>query len=311
MGRTVIRHLLADRDQRWRVRLFTRNPHSHHAQQLEMEGGERLEVTQGDLNDQKSLASAFAGAYGVFCNTDFFSSANVQTEYEQGLRALETARQAAIQHFIYSSLDAGASISHGRVPVPHYDAKAAVEHWIDMQRSHEFMQQETDGWYSRHVSVLVTGPYYENLQSIFLPQKGKLADGREGYIFKLASGGKPYPMVALEDIAWFVSFLLTHADEWGGRTLPILGESLSIAQVAATFERVTGKAAEWQDVPLEQIRSSGSPIAHDIAHMLQFFQEYGVTRDFELIRRLHPGLLSFEAWLRKTGWNGEAVQGTA
>ncbi|PJE17625.1 MAG: hypothetical protein CK429_06195 [Mycobacterium sp.] len=72
--------------------------------------------------------------------------------------------------------------------MPHYDARAAVEHWIDMMRSDEFMAKATDGWYSHHVSVLVTGPYFENLQTTFAPRHGQLSDGRDGVIFEITSG---------------------------------------------------------------------------------------------------------------------------
>ena len=308
MGRSVVRFLLGDNQNNWSVRIFTRNPKSRHACQLLEEGKGRVEAIEGDLNNADHIKAAMRGVYGVFCNTDFFSSASVRTEYEQGLRILEIARTAGVQYFVYSSLDSSVSISDGRIPLPHYDAKAAVEHWIDMQHSDEFMRKETEGWFSKHVTVLVTGPYFENLQSGFQPQKGRLSDGREGLIFNVASGGKPHPMVAIEDIAWFVQYLFNTQNEWGGRKLRILGEILTLAEVAQTFERVTGIPTEWQDVSLDSILKSGLPIAHDLANMHLFFQEYGVVRDFEMLRGIHPNLMTFEAWLDKTGWHGESVE---
>ncbi|MER6694398.1 hypothetical protein [Streptomyces minutiscleroticus] len=37
-----------------------------------------------------------------------------------------------------------------------------------------------DGWYSRHVAVLVTAPYYENLHTL-APQRTRLPDGRSPF----------------------------------------------------------------------------------------------------------------------------------
>ncbi|MEU7042621.1 hypothetical protein AB0A77_16360 [Streptomyces varsoviensis] len=43
--------------------------------------------------------------------------------------------------------------------------------------------------------------------------------------------------------------------------------------------------------------------------MFQFFADrdlYAQDRDLPLLRRLHPALMTFESWLRHTGWRGPA-----
>lgn len=219
MGRAVAKALLVERRQNWSVRIFTRNPESQRARELLNDGDQRIDAVKGDVDDAASLRAAMEGIGAMFVNTDFFSSMSVRTEYEQGVRILETARSVGIGHVVYSSLDAAASISGGRIPVPHYDAKAAVEHWIDMMRSDEFMRRDTTGYYSNHVTVLVTAPYLENFQSLFPPRP----DGSGALIFHFAGGGKPYPMIALADIGWFVVEILAHPKEWVGRTLRVMG----------------------------------------------------------------------------------------
>ena len=310
MGRPIIRHLLASPNN-WHIRAFTRDIESPHAQKLltAEADDQRVELFKGDLNDSSSVEAAMDGVYGVFCNTDFFSSLNVRTEYEQGIRALQAAQAAEVKHFIWSSLDAAASLSDGRTPVPHYDSKAAVEHRIDMERADELMRGLTngDGWYSVNVTVLVTGPYYENLQASFAPNPGKLSDGREGLVFNSASGGKPHPMIAIDDIAWFTRQIFENPKEWGGYTLRVLGEMPTMAEVAHTFERVTGIPAEWRDLPLDAVRAIPA-VGQDLAAMHHFFQEYRLVRNFEALRRLHPSLLTFEDWLHKTNWRGEPLE---
>lgn len=307
MGRPIVRTLLADRQNNWHIRVFTRNPESSHAQELLAMGTDdnRIELFQGNINDLASLEAAMKGIYGVFCNTNFWGQSSVKAEREQGLQALEIARQAGVKHFVYSSLDSCITLSNGRIPVPHFDSKAAVEHEINWRRSEEFMLQESDGWYSKHVTVLVTLPYMENFKQFAAPEPGKLVDGREGVIFKLPMSDAPWPMVALDDIAFFTAHVFAHPEKWSGQTLAIEGESLTFAEIAAIFEKVTGIPAEYRPMTLEEYAAQGLPNAHDVINMLRFFIEYRLPRNLQSLKRIHPELINFEQWLRKTEWKGE------
>lgn len=166
------------------------------------------------------------------------------------------------------------------------------------------MRRDPHGLYSHYVSVLVTAPYFENFQSLFAPQLGKLPDGREGPIFHFAGGGKPHPLIALDDIGWFARGLSENTEALGGRTLRELGDAPMLAQVAATFEHITGIPCEWQDLPLAAIEAFPT-FGHDLAAMYCSFQNHGVVRDLTALRELHPGLMDFDHWLRVTGWRGE------
>jgi uncharacterized protein YbjT (DUF2867 family) len=310
MGRSVVRALMSDPVRQ--IRILTRDLDGRHARALTQAGNGQVQAVQGDLNDEASLAAAMSGVHAVFCNTDFFSTASPLREYEQGVRALRTAKAAEVKHFIWSSLDFAGALTGGRIPVPHYDAKAAVAAWIDLMRSEETMQDSTDRWFSRSVTTLVTGPYFENLQA-GLVQPATLKDGRHGQRFNIAIGAGRWPLIAIDDIAWFARHIFDHPDTWRGRSLKILSEALTGPEIAATFERVTGVAAEFSDVPLQSIRAIPA-VGHDLANMFQFFQEYDVIgreRDIAALRRLHPGLMTFEDWLRTSGWRGAAPTASA
>ncbi|MGD2182112.1 NmrA/HSCARG family protein [Lusitaniella coriacea] len=305
MGSYVIQHLLRDQKNNWKIQAFTRNPDSSHAQSLVELDSDRIELLQGDLNDYDSIAVAMKDVYGVFCNTNFWTGGSVTKEREIGLAILDAARKANIQHFVYSSLDACAHISQGKVPVPHFDAKAAVEHEIDWRRSDEFMRQES-GWYSSCVSVLKTLAYFENLFAFMKPKEGTLSDGREGFIFSVPAANAPYPFIALDDIGWFATHMFAHRDIWGGLTLEIGGERLTFAQLAATFERVTGIPAEYQPMSDEEFLALDMPNVHDPLSQFKFHREYGPYRDRETLKKIHPDLMNFETWLQHTNWRGES-----
>lgn len=309
MGQAVVRALLQDDTTDWQVVIFSRSPQSTSAQQLVALGGGRVSLHQGNLNDEASLYQAMQGTNAVFCNTNFWSESSVTAERSQGLRALSTARQAGVEHFIYSSLDAVASRSGGQLMLPHYDAKAAVEHEIDWRRTDEYMRQVEDGWYSNHVSVLVTAPYFENFKSIFAPKSGTVSDGREGFIFTgPLSGDAPWQMVALDDIGYFTVMMLNDRATWGGKTLRIASEELTMAEVVNVFTQVTGIPAEYQPPTLDEFLSSGIPNAHDVVNNFRLYREgYAAPRDYKFLKTLHPNLRTFEAWLKETNWRGEAA----
>ncbi|MFA0812787.1 NmrA/HSCARG family protein [Microbulbifer epialgicus] len=310
MGRAVVNALLGDTDNEWLIKILTRNTNSERANNMKESSSGRISFVTGNLEDKESLETLMKGVYGVFSNTNFWSAGekSVARERSQGLRALEVAEQTGVELFIHSSLDAASNLSNGALPVPHYDAKASVEHEIDWHRSEEFFSQKENGWYTKHVSVLVTEPYIENFQSIFLPEPGKLKDGREGLIFRgPLAGDAIWQMVALDDIGAFARIMFSDAKTWGGRTLRIGSDALKMSEVAAKFEAVTGIPAEYSPLSDEEFMASGQPNAHDVLNNFLFYRlGYAAPRDYDALRKIYPGLHSFESWLRETGWRGKA-----
>ena len=307
MGTTVARSLLGDEENKWGVVGFTRNTESQQARDLVAISPERVTLVKGDVEDVESLRTAMEGVDAVFCNTAFFSTASVQGEYSQGMNALDAAKDLGVDHFIYSSLDSVTRISDGRLSVPHYDAKAAVEAEIDKRRSDEFMRQETAGWYRNHVSVLVTCPYIENFYDFFVPRDGSLSDGRSGKIFRSPmTGSGKWQMVALEDLGEFARLMFADRKQWGGRTLRIASEELSMQEIVEQFEETTGIPAAFEPMTDEEFRGLGSEYAHDLLNNVLMYRQgdYG-KRDYARLRLLNPSLRSFKSWLVETGWKGE------
>ena len=177
--------------------------------------------------------------------------------------------------------------------MPHFDAKAAVAAWIGLRRSEEMMQRVTDGWFREHVSVLTTAPYFENLVSRFAPRFEQLPDGRQGYLFSLPLGEGRYPLIALDDIAWFADHVLEHWQSWGARDLAVVGDGPTGDEIAATFEAVTAIPTAYAPMPLDVVEAV-PVVGHDYAGLARFMQHrdvVGKDRDLALLRRIHPGLM--------------------
>lgn len=308
MGSSVVRALVADKSRDRHVLAMTRDIHSNSAKQLAKLDEKRVELVKGDLDDELSVKAAMKDVNAVFCNTAFFASGSVDGERAHAHGAMDAAYQSDVDHFVYASLDPASRLSGGQCCVPHYDAKASVEADIDYHRADEFMRQVEDGWFSNHVSVLVTCPYIENFYDFFTPEDGELSDGRQGKIFRSPiSEDGIWQMVALDDIGYFARMILDDRRSWGGRTLRIASEEATMPDIVSTFEAVTGIPAVYQPMSEQEFLNSGLPNAHDpLNNMLIYRDGYFERRNFDELRKLHPDLKSFRQWLDETGWRGEA-----
>ena len=114
-GGGVVRALQASG--RFRVRALTRNPGKH--------GGVADEVVAADLNRPETLRSGFEGAYGVFAVTNFWEQG--ADEVAQGEAAVRAAKDAGVEHFVWSTLPNVEAISGGKYDVPHFTNKAKVD----------------------------------------------------------------------------------------------------------------------------------------------------------------------------------------
>ncbi len=290
-GGGLVRAILADRNGPFRVRGLTRHPDSDKGKALAAEGAE---VVAADLDDQRSLERAFAGAYGAFGLTNFWEHFSPEREFVQAGNIARAAKAAGLQHVIWSTLEdtrKWVPLSDDRMPtllgkykVPHFDAKGEAD---------DLFRQE-----GVPTTFLLTSFFWENLISFGAgPQRGP--DGQLALVFPLDD--KKLPAIAVEDIGRTAYAIFKRGKEFIGKTVAIAGEHLSGAEMAAALSRALGKEIRYNNVPPEVYRSFGFPGADDLGNMFQFkrdFNDYfrGV-RDVEFTRRLNPELQSFEQWL--------------
>jgi uncharacterized protein YbjT (DUF2867 family) len=265
-GGATARHLLA---QGWRVRALVRDPNKPAAQAL---AGRGAELAQGDLDDRASLDRALSGAYGVFSVQTFMGPEGPVGETRQGKNLADAAKAAGIQHFVYTSVG-GADRKSG---LPHFESKWQIEAHIR----------------SLGLPATILRPVFfmENLRS---PWMGP----RDGVLAVALSPSTALQMIASDDIGAFAALAFARPQGFIGKALEIAGDSLTMPQVADAFTRASGQPVRFVEQPLEQVRSFNA----EMADMMAWFNDHGYAADIPALRKLHPGLLTFETWLRKTG----------
>lgn len=264
-GGATARHLLA---QGWRVRALVRDPNKPAAQALAAKGAE---LVQGDLDDRASLDRALAGAYGVFSVQTFMGPDGPAGETRQGKLLADAAQAAGVQHFVYTSVG-GAERKSG---LPHFESKFQIEEHIR--------------GLGLPATILRPVFFMENLRSPWMgPRDGVLAIGLRPTT--------ALQMIAADDIGAFAALAFARPQEFIGKAIEIAGDALTGPQMADALTRATGQPVRFVEQPLEQVRSFNA----EMADMFAWFNDHGYAADIPALRKLHPGLMTFETWLRKT-----------
>jgi uncharacterized protein YbjT (DUF2867 family) len=290
-GGGLARAILEDPDGGFGVRAITRHVDSDKAGALAARGAE---VVAADLDDPASLERAFAGAHGAYCVTNFWEHFSPEKEDAQARNLAQAAKASGIRHAIWSTLEdtrQRVPLSDARMPtlmehykVPHFDAKGEADR------------------YFREAGVpttfLRTSFYWDNLIHFGMEPK----PGADGVLeFTLPMGAAKLPGIAVEDIGRCAYGIFKRGDEFVGKTVGILGEALTGAQMAAALGAALGREVRYNAVTPEQFRGFGFPGAEDLGNMFQykhdFEAEFCGARDQALSRDLNPRLQTFAQWL--------------
>jgi uncharacterized protein YbjT (DUF2867 family) len=290
-GGGLVRAIVNDASSGFVARALTRDLNSDKAKALAELGAE---VAAADLDDVESLKRAFAGAYGVFCLTNFWEHFSPEKEYAQARAQAIATKQVGVRHVIWSTLEdtrRWVPLSDNRMPtlmgtykVPHFDAKGEADQ--------EFTRLGVP------TTFLLTSFYWDNL--IFFgmgPKKGP--DGT--LLFTMPMGDKKLPGIAAEDIGKCALGIFKKGKEYIGKTVGIAGEHLTGSQMAAAMTNAFGQPVRYNEVSPEAYRAFGFPGADDIGNMFQFKRDFNDAfcgpRNPSVARSLNPSLQSFETWL--------------
>src|SRR5258708_16801793 len=104
------------------LRGLTRKPDGERAAALARNG---VEIIKGDLDDEVTLRRAVARAWGVFGVQNSLEG-GVEREEAQGKRLATLAREAGVEHYVYTSVGS----ANKRTGVPHFDNKWRIEETV-------------------------------------------------------------------------------------------------------------------------------------------------------------------------------------
>ena len=290
-GGGLARAILEDPAGGFAVRAVVRNLESDAARTLARAGAE---VVAADLDDEASLARAFAGAHGAYCVTFYWAHFSPDKELAQAGNLARAARAAGVRHALWSTLEDTRRFVPlesqrmptlmGRYKVPHFDAKGEAD---------ELFRQA-----GVPTTFLLASFYWDNLVHFGMGPK----PGPDGTLaITMPMGNARLPGIAAEDIGRCAYGVFKAGPAFVGRTVGIAGEHLTGAQMAEALGRALGRPVRYQDVPPEVYRGFGFPGADDLGNMFQFKRDFEAdfcrARDVALPRSVNPRLQGFAAWL--------------
>jgi uncharacterized protein YbjT (DUF2867 family) len=227
------------------------------------------------MENRAELERAFKGAYGVFSVQNFWlPNVGFEGEIRQGKNVADAAKAAGVQHLVYSSVGA----AHRGMGQQHFESK-----WIIEQHIHAL-----------HVPYTILRPaaFFEN----FNWERASILNGTFNAIGLRPE--KERQLIALEDIAVFMALAFANLQQYRGKTIELAGDELTEAQIADTFAKVIGRPVKLT----MQTGGNGRRTDEEMEAMFNFFNGEAYDADIAALRKLHPGLLTFEQYLRKNGW---------
>ena len=259
-GSSVGRH-------RFRLRGLTRKPDGGRAAALARNG---VEIIKGDLDDEATLRRTLAGVWGVF-GVQTSLEAGVEREEAQGKRLATLAREAGVQHYVYTSVGS----AHKRTGIPHFDSKWRIEETVRSLR------------FPSHV-ILRPVFFMENLLAPFSLQGSTLA-------WVLGSGTK-LQMIAVDDIGWFGAHAFTEATSLNRREIDLAGDVRTMPEAAEILMDALGRPITFAQTPIEQVRQ----YSKETAAMLEWFDRIGYSADIaDLEREFGHALTKLPDWARR------------
>ena len=249
------------------LRAMTRHPEGEAARAL---AGTGARVVRGDLDDPASLHAALAGAWGVFAVQNTWE-AGVEKEEEQGKRTATLAREAGVEHFVYSSVGS----AHRHTGIPHFENKWRIEETVRGLR------------FPSHVIIRPVF-FMENLVSPFFLNGDK--------IYSALDPATVLQMIAVQDIGRYGARMFTDAARLNRREIDLAGDAATMPDAAKALSAGLGRPIEFVRIPIEQVRQN----SEDSALMLEWFDRVGYNADVSALERefgITPTTLT--AWAAK------------
>ncbi|KAL4934669.1 uncharacterized protein BDV17DRAFT_12304 [Aspergillus undulatus] len=286
-GGSVITSLL-EQDADVEILAVTRDVSSASAQKLAGKSP-KIKLVQGTLDepdaifdDAKKITSN--PIWGVFSVQVASFSGNHEIEERQGKALIDAALKNNIKYFVYSSVDRGGEAKSLNNPtnIPHFINKHNIEHHLINSTKGTDM-----AW-----SILRPAAFLD----------GGLVRGFAGKAWattwKVALDGKPLQVIAVSDIGFFGAQAFLKPEEYAGKAMSLAGDELSFEELVRVFKSKTGTGVP---MTFEFVARIVMWLVKDLGLMFRWFHDEGFGVDIQALKKVHPGLKDFGAWLETEG----------
>ena len=261
-GNAVVDELLS---RGYRVRGLTRKPEGKKARALAARG---VEIVQGDYADRESLLAAMDGV-----NKVFFYSGFSRDEVDEGKNVIAAAKEAGINHLVYSS-GAAAEPGHGLEGA----AKMLVE-----------------------IAIVESGVPYTVFRPVAFMEnfRGQQARTAKNGITDSRAPDRLLHFISIPDIGFLVAEAFDFPEQWKGVAINIASDVMTVREYVDTYSKVMGREVAYNRQPLEEYLAA---MPKPLRPLFDWYDKVGYEADVEELRRRYPNLITFEQYLRDTGW---------
>ncbi|KAH6665605.1 hypothetical protein B0J14DRAFT_605453 [Halenospora varia] len=268
------------------VLAVTRNPSSSASQTL-LQKHPGIKLVSGNLDDvpklfENVLKEGNGSIWGVYSvQISMGKGVTLESEVKQGKALIDESLKNGVKMFVYSSVERGGDERSWENPTP-------IEHFLSKWMIEKHLRSAAEGnemgW-----TILRPVAFMDNL-----------VPGFESGVFLTALRdtlkGKKLQWVATCDIGIFAAKAFVNPGEWRGKAVGLAGDELSFDELSEAFLKSTGSPARTTFWVLGSALKWG--IA-ELGRMLDWFAAEGYKADIEALRKIHPGLLNFKAWLEE------------
>jgi uncharacterized protein YbjT (DUF2867 family) len=222
------------------------------------------------MEDQDRMARVMNGVDAVFLVTTPFES-GVESETRQGLSVVDMAKEARVQHLVYSSVPQ----ARNQTGIPVFDSKAAIEAHI-----------RTIG--VPH-TILAPSFFIENISGPF-----HVPGLHEGRFTIPLSETRKLQMISVEDIASFATMVFERREHFLGKRIELASDELTPSEIAHALSRAIGRHITHYRTPITEIRAWSK----DLSMVYESLDRTGTAIDIGALRREYAEI----PWQRLQSW---------
>ena len=222
------------------------------------------EVVVGDMGDGAAVRRAMAGVSAVYQIAPNMHPAEV----EMGRLALDAAKGAGVQHFVYHS-------------VLHPQTEAMPHHWRKLRVEEMVLESGIP------FTIVQPAAYMQNLRGSW---QAIVEEGRYRVPYPVSSR---LSLVHLDDVAEVAAMVLLDGGEHEGATYELVGSPpLSQTEVAQELSRVLQQPVQAQAIDLEEWQRNaqnagmGAQAVEDLLRMFRYYAANGFVGNSNVLRWL-------------------------